>query len=152
MMYDHEIILRASPARRAFAVFVLVALAVLLMALGMKARTPFVPWGLALLIGLQAYMLWRATQGGLRLSDQGVETLDGELVAPLDQIRAVERGAFAFKPSNGFLLRMTDKQPRRWAPGLWWRFGRSIGVGGVTSAGASKMMAEEIAMRITSRG
>jgi hypothetical protein len=69
----------------------------------------------------------------------------------MDGIRSVERGAFAFKPSHGFTLVMKEKQPRAWAPGLWWRLGRRVGVGGVTSAGQTKFMAEQIALRIEDR-
>lgn len=150
-MLADDIVLRASPARRGFAVAVLGGLAALLFALGAQARTPLVPFLIGGLVAFQAWRLWQSTRGGLRLTEQGIETLDGEMVAPMDQIKAVERGVFAFKPSNGFLLRMTEKQPRRWAPGLWWRFGRGIGIGGVTSAGPAKFMAETIAMHIASR-
>lgn len=150
-MFRNEVILRASPIRRGFAVAVLGALGALLLAMGIQARAPLVPWAFGAIAIYMAYRLYAATKGGLRLSDAGIETLEGELIAPMDQIQRVDRGAFAFKPSNGFLLRLSDKSTGRWAPGLWWRMGRSVGVGGVTSAGAAKAMAEEIALRIARR-
>jgi hypothetical protein len=73
------------------------------------------------------------------------------MIVPIDQIRSVERGVFAFKPSNGFTIRLKSKAPAAWQPGLWWRAGRSVGVGGVTSSTPAKFMAEQIHDLITSR-
>ena len=63
----------------------------------------------------------------------------------------MDRGTFAFKPSNGFLLRTATKQPRLWKPGLYWRMGRRIGVGGITRAAEAKLMADVIAVRLAER-
>jgi hypothetical protein len=38
-----------------------------------------------------------------------------------------------------------------WVPGLWWRIGRSVGVGGMTGAAETKMMAEMIEAMIAVR-
>jgi hypothetical protein len=46
------------------------------------------------------------------------------------------------------MLRLSDKAPRAWYPGLWWRMGRRVGIGGVTSAAQTKAMAEIIAAMI----
>lgn len=85
------------------------------------------------------------------LSRQGLWDSEGRWLARIDQIRSVDRGALAFKPSNGFLLRLTDAPGRVWVPGLWWRIGRSVGVGGTTPAGASKFMGEMVATLIKER-
>lgn len=146
-----QIELRASPARRGFAVAVLGGMCVLLVALGIKGGSPLVPWAFAAVIGYVGYRLYHATAGGLRLTPDHIETLDGEVIATMDQIVSVDRGVFAFKPSNGFLITTQTRAPARWAPGLWWRRGRRIGVGGVTPSGPAKAIAEEIAMRIASR-
>ena len=95
--------------------------------------------------------LRRATLTKIVMTDAAIGTSDGVVLAHLDQIISVDRGAFAFKPSNGFTLKVETKQPRSWAPGLWWRLGRYVGVGGVVSAGQSKFMAEQIALRIAAR-
>lgn len=103
-----------------------------------------------LFVGLGAAILWCgnrlrvATLGGLVLTRSGLETAEGEMLARLDNIDKVERGAFAFKPSNGFLLRLKEADGNGWAPGLWWKFGRRIGVGGTLSNGQSRAMAETI--------
>lgn len=101
-------------------------------------------------VGVLAYGEWnrRNGEGELTLRAEGLFAEDGTLIAPTEQFVKVDRGAFAVKPSNGFTLILKDKQPRGWAPGLWWRLGRRVGVGGIASAGATKFMAEQIALRL----
>lgn len=109
------------------------------------------------LIVVGALALWlaermrRATALRLDLRTEGLCLSDGRMIAPIEEILAVERGAFAFKPSNGFLIRMRSAGPRAWAPGLWWRLGRRIGIGGVTSAPQTKAMAQMIEAMILER-
>jgi len=90
----------------------------------------------------------RATRHSIRLTEAGLFDSGGRTLCTLPQIAGVERGAFAFKPSNGFALRLKARAPRAWAPGVWWRFGRRLGVGGVTSSSQAKFMADMIAMRL----
>ena len=143
---------QASQGRR------LVAYAVLFFLGALMIYTPLVsppalPW-LIFMLAFGASMLWlaerlrRATTMVIQLTEQDVRDSAGTVLAQIDEIRSVERGAFAMKPSHGFTMVMKTKQPRAWAPGLWWRFGRRVGVGGVTSSGQAKFMAEQIALRI----
>ena len=146
---------QASPARRIFAYAVLFMLGVLLLYLPlMQPPTPF--WTIVMLaMGFAA--LWgaerlrRATLNVIELTDGEVRDSSGLVLARMDEIELVDRGVFAFKPSNGFTLVLRNKKPRGWAPGLWWRLGRRVGVGGVTSAGQAKFMAEQIAFRLKDR-
>lgn len=146
--------LRASPMRRIFALMVLISLVVLLGAMGLGDTMP--PVAQMFLLGLGALIAWlaekmrRATLQGLHLTPDGLFDDQGALIAGFDQIARVDRGVFAFKPSNGFLLTLHDRAPGRWMPGLWWRRGRRIGVGGVTPSAPAKAMAEAIALRIAS--
>ena len=87
-----------------------------------------------------------------RAGRRGGGWLAGPCALPLDEIARVERGTFAFKPSNGFVIRLNAPAARVWAPGLWWRFGKRLGVGGVTPAGQGKAMADVIAARIGGLG
>ena len=80
-----------------------------------------------------------------------LRTSDGLLIAKVSDIRSLDRGVFAFKPSNGFMLRLNVKTPRRWRPGVWWSLGDRIGVGGVTSAHQTKAMAEILSAMIAQR-
>ena len=141
--------LRASPARRVFALGTQGLLGLLLLWLAF-AQPPEAPgWRVVLLVGgvlALAFALrgWHRSAAGVVLRRDGLWTEEGEPIAPLDRIEAVERGAFAFKPSNGFLVRMSAPMERRWVPGLWWRFGRRVGVGGVTGGAETKMVADTL--------
>lgn len=95
--------------------------------------------------------LWRATAARIELTAEALSDSDGRVLARIEQIRAVDRGPFAFKPSNGFLLHLDARARRAWVPGLWWRVGRFVGVGGATPRNEAKAMAEAIALLIAER-
>lgn len=143
---------QASPARRIFAYGVQFGLGALLIYTTF-AQPPALLW-MIFMLGFGVLMLWqaerlrRATTQIIELTADELRDSAGTVLARMDEVRSVERGAFAFKPSNGFTLVLTTKKPRAWLPGLWWRLGRRVGVGGVTNAGQSKFMAEQIALRI----
>lgn len=91
-----------------------------------------------------AYRVWIATQDRIELTRAELRTGTGRVIASVSEIEAVDRGVFAFKPSNGFLLRTQSKESNAWEPGLWWRLGRRVGVGGMTAAAETKFMSEMI--------
>lgn len=101
--------------------------------------------------GWAAFSLHRGTRAGLVYADHVLSDGMGREIARLDEIRSVQRGALAFKPSNGFLLTLDRAKGARWVPGLWWRVGRFVGVGGVTPSGATRFVAELIAAEIARR-
>ncbi len=100
-----------------------------------------------------AEALRRATGVSLELTPTELRESNGRRVLRVDQVAAVERGTFAIKPSNGFLIRLseTPEGGGHWAPGLWWRLGRRVGVGGITSASESKTMAEVLSALVVHR-
>lgn len=155
---DEEIlaVIQASGPRRGFGVAVLVILGVLVIYIAM-AQPPASPlWQVFLLafgvvVLWLAQRMWQATKTTIVLTEKELRGSDGVLIAEVDKIEAIDRGVLAFKPSNGFMLRLRDKAPRSWQPGLWWRMGRRVGVGGVTSAAQTKGMAEMIAALISDR-
>ena len=142
--------LRASGPRRIFAMLVLVTLATLLFYLALAYPPAHIGWQVFVLV-LAGAVLWlvlalyRATLGGLVLTPVDLRDHQGNVLVYVDDIIRIERGTFAFKPSNGFTLKTKTSPGRQWAPGIWWRLGRSFGVGGVTSASQAKTMAEAIA-------
>ncbi len=107
--------------------------------------------GLGLFSLLIAWKMHTATSNSLILREDGLYSSDGTVVARLANIARVERGLFAFKPSNGFLILLNNPMSRAWHPGLWWRFGRRIGIGGVTPQAEGKVMAERIHMMLQNR-
>jgi len=142
-----------SPARRVLAISILFSLGGLLIYLAL-ARPPSAFIWQAFLLLTGGLVLWladqlrRATALTIELSDGRIVDSSGRELCRLDEIRSIERGAFAFKPSNGFLLHLKNRKPRVWAPGLWWRMGRRVGVGGVTSASQTKFMSEMISYQL----
>lgn len=150
-MQDGEVlmVLRAAPGRRALGVGSLAGLGLMLLYLTL-VQAPQMGWqvfmvGTGALSLWLAQKMWRATARHLELTREGLRSSDGRMIAPLADVLAIERGVFAFKPSNGFLIRLRDKAPNAWQPGLWWRIGRRVGVGGVTQSSQAKAMAELIA-------
>lgn len=148
-------VVEASAPRRWLALVMLVALGVLLIYVALMTPPPLM-WQV-FLIALGAGSLWMAqsmyaaTSGRVELTDSEVRTGTGEVIARIEDIEQVERGAFAFKPSNGFLIRTRVPAARAWRPGLWWRLGRRIGVGGVTPGSQTKFMAEMISAMLAER-
>jgi len=150
-----------SPARRIFGLTVLVLLGGLVLWLGLAApeatNAGAGPAFRLLLTAMGGLVLWsawamhRATEGGLVLTATDLRTVSGRLVARVADIERVDRGLFAFKPSNGFVLRLSTPGPRAWAPGLWWRLGRRVGVGGVARAAETRAMADAIAVLLIER-
>lgn len=146
----------APPLRRWLGVGALLCLGGLLIFLAIT-QPPANPLWLGFLILFGAACIWagdvmrRSTALGLTLTDVGLYDSTGLLITSLDDIENVDRSVFAFKPSNGFLLKLKSHKPRRWQPGLYWITGRRIGVGGVTSRGQAKMMADTIALTLAER-
>ncbi|WP_019955616.1 hypothetical protein [Yoonia vestfoldensis] len=145
----------ASEGRRYFACGVIYGLGGLLIYTAL-ARPPDLFW-LIFLLGFGGAMLWlgerlrRATRLGIVLTETDLRDTDGTVLARMEDIVLVDRGALAMKPANGFTLVLKTRQPRGWSPGMWWRIGKRVGVGGVTAAGPAKFMAEQIALRIKAR-
>ncbi|MEO0485242.1 MAG: hypothetical protein AAF092_04960 [Pseudomonadota bacterium] len=147
--------LGASAPRRIFACVMSAMLGAMLFALAVLAKAEFVmSIGLALLaffVLWRGWVQWSVTEARLILTRRELKSSDGVVLTAVDDIAKVERGILAFKPSQGFLLRLKAPAESLRAPGLYWRFGRSLGVGGVTSAGAGKFMAEMIQALIAER-
>lgn len=151
-----EILLDIAPSifRRFLALAALLVLGMVLIGLGF-GEVPDL-WRLVF-VALGALVLWscmhiyRATGDGLQLTRAGLRTRSGRMLVRVENIDKVERGVFAFKPSNGFLVRLKTPEDRGWAPGLWWKFGRKLGVGGTLSGGQTRAMADLMAAMVVER-
>ncbi len=149
-------IVEASMPRRTFGVAVLLTLGAILLYIALSQPPSNFGWqAFLVMLGVTSLWMgrtmWQATQSWIELTPTQVRTSDGMVIAELADIKSVDRGALAFKPSNGFMLRLRTKAPRRWRPGLWWCLGRTVGVGGVTNAAQTKAMAEVISSIIAQR-
>ncbi|MDP4032066.1 MAG: hypothetical protein Q8P60_04285 [Pseudorhodobacter sp.] len=149
-------VLVPSFARRLAGAGVLAALAGLLLYLALWYPPAAMIWRLFLLgfgagVAVLVLRLWQATAAPLELTSLELREHGGRCLALVCDMRSISRGVFAFKPSNGFLIRLARPGPRVWAPGLWWRLGRLLGVGGVTSGQAARNMADTITILLNQR-
>lgn len=152
-----ELYLTPTPTRRISAVAILVTLGAMLLWVATRPSGIGTGYMIMLLVFAAgalwlAFRLWRATERRLVLTEEALMEEGGRILCRINEIAAVERGAFAFKPSNGFMIRLNARASRVWAPGLWWRLGRRIGIGGVTPAGQGKAMADVLAARVAGGG
>ncbi|MFN6978646.1 MAG: hypothetical protein ACK4OP_11015 [Gemmobacter sp.] len=148
--------LMASPPRRVIATAMIAALGMLILYLAVTVPPASLGWRLFLLASgalclWLAVRLWNATGIALELTGTELREAGGRVLARLDDIDTISRGAFALKPSNGFTLVLLRSAPAVWAPGLWWRLGRRIGVGGVTGRFDSRRMADTLAAAVAAR-
>ncbi|QDY68863.1 hypothetical protein [Qingshengfaniella alkalisoli] len=146
-------VVQPSGPRRIFATAVLFSVSALLLILAVVTPPSSAGWLIYLLVcgGVALWLtlrLWQATHASIILTRDALSTSDGTHLCNLSDVAGLDRGVFAFKPSNGFVVRLKRKAPRGWAPGLWWRVGKRVGIGGVTSAGQAKFMAEMLAAQI----
>ena len=128
----------------------------LLVVIGVAGEAPLV-WQV-IFVASGAGVLWSAarmrmaTSRNVILTREALATSDGIHIARVDNVRTVERGVFALKPSNGFLVRLeAPEAPAAWAPGLYWRRGTFVGIGGVVSSGQARAMAEILSLLIHDR-
>lgn len=148
-------VVRASAGRRVLGIASLGILGVLLIYIAFS-QPPAIGWQLFLLViggGALwcANAMWQATSSAVELTPLMLRDADGTVIAMVADIDGMDRGFFAFKPSNGFLLRTTQPAPRIWRPGLWWRMGRRIGIGGMTPGSQTKFMSEVLAAMMATR-
>ncbi len=140
--------LSPSPPRRWFGIGVLALLGTLLIYFGVSGLSfdalDLVAIAAGALILFLAFRMRTSTQSFLVLNAGGLYTNDGITVAEIANISKIDRGLFALKPSNGFLVILKRPMRGSWHPGLWWRLGTRIGVGGVTSPAEGKLMAENL--------
>ncbi len=153
-MSDTELArITASQPRRVIGAGAMVGLGALMLYLAFVAP-PQNPIWLVFLIGCGLFalwvsqMLWQATARDIILTEDELIDTEGVVLARIDQIEKVDRGAFAMKPSNGFIIFLKEPQPRAWHPGLWWRLGKRVAIGGVTSGGQTKPVADIITLKL----
>ena len=100
---------------------------------------------------MAAQSMWKSTARTLVLTRTELRDDSGTVIARVEDIVSIDRGAFAFKPSSGFLLRLSQPYPRAWRPGIWWRARTRVGVGGMTPRNEGKYMSEVIALLLAER-
>ena len=146
-----DVILKIKPSagRRIFGIIILCLVAVIMMnyAFGDKAQSIVLRF---ILLLMAVVFLWQA-QANLRfigaaliLKREGLFDDQGALICSLSNINQIDRGWISFKPSNGLLVRMHKPMALKWSPGLYWRFGKSLGIGGMVSPVLTKEMSDKL--------
>ena len=142
-------VLCPSPARRAVGIGMLIALGGLLVYMGLSTLEAPAAGLVIIALGMSAlwagHRVWIATKSSLELMDSGLYSSDGSTIAEIDNVARVDLGIFALRPSGGFQIVLKSPMHRSWKPGLWWRFGTRVGIGGVTPKAEAKAMAEALA-------
>ncbi len=145
----------ASTGRRVLGLGALGLLGVMMIYIALD-RSPAVGWQV-FFVGIGLGAIWladamrRATASKIELTPLVLRDADGTVIARVADIQGMDRGFFAFKPSNGFLLKTATPGSRQWRPGLWWRTGRRIGIGGMTPGSQTKYMSEILAAMMATR-
>ncbi|WP_116084524.1 hypothetical protein [Tropicimonas sp. IMCC34011] len=98
-----------------------------------------------------AVALFRAGRAELILTREALTDGEGREIFRVSKVVGVDRGVLAVKPSNGFLVRLSEPGGMHWSPGLWWRVGRRVGVGGLTAPSRTKAMAEGLSLLVAER-
>lgn len=100
-----------------------------------------------------AWRMWVVTAVRLEMTRTELREAGGRTLFTIDEVASVDRGFFAFKPANGFLVRLKTRnaRPRVYVPGLWWRSGRTIMVGGVVSRRHTRAVADLITILLLER-
>ncbi len=155
MVNEEHMRIAASPGRRLIGVGAMAGLGGLLLYLALTEASMGLSWKLVLSAGgavslWMAHRMWEATGHALILTDEALMDSDGTVIARLDNVEKVDRSAFAMKPSNGFLIVLKQPGPRVWRPGLWWRIGRRVAVGGVTNGAHTRPMADMMKLKLAS--
>jgi len=156
-MADRELArITASGPRRVIGTGSMIFLGAVLLYIAMATPPESLFWRVFLLVLGAAILwlshaLWKATGGALILTHDGLYEEGGPAVAELSNIRAVERGMLALKASNGFNIVLKEPRPRVWRPGLWWRIGRRVAIGGVTSAHQTRPVADILLLKVKER-
>lgn len=148
--------LRPSPPRRVIGVAVLGALGAILIWFGLRFPTDPILWSILLTLfgGMciwLAWRMWEASAQGLVLTREELRDTNGRRLVMLSDIRSIDRGVFELKPAGGFTIVTETTGARAWEPGLWWRLGRRVGIGGVTHRHEGRYMAEVLSEIVASR-
>lgn len=144
-----------SAVRRVIGVAMLTGLGVLMVYIAFATQTS-VLWRIFLIVFGVAILwlsqrMWFATALRLQLTEHDLRDSDGTVLVRIEDVVKVERGNFSIKPSNGFMIKANSPQKLSWQPGLWWRMGRMVAIGGVTPGSQTKPMADIIAAMVADR-
>ncbi len=134
-----------SPARRIVTTLLLLVIGGLLIDSSFANMSQVTFAALTFLFGMLsiglAFMMYAYTRHSIELHPQSVKSSDGTVLAEFENISGIEIGMLAFKPASGCTIKLHNSMPAVWRVGLWWRYGRMVGIGGCTPKGEVKQFA-----------
>jgi hypothetical protein len=148
--------LRPSAPRLWFAVICLAAFAGTLLWIAVAQPPDSLGWRgflllSAILVGWSGLRLLHLRDRALVLTEDALVDTKGGVVCRIADIERLNTSTFALKPARGFAIDLVQSGERAWIPGLWWRIGRNVGVGGMTAALDTRMMAERLEALVAAR-
>ncbi|MCY4445271.1 MAG: hypothetical protein OXC02_02250 [Rhodobacteraceae bacterium] len=109
----------------------------------------FILYFLALVTFFVCFKFYTTTGQSVLLFHNRVISSSGELLFEVQNIKSIDNGLFAFKPSNGALVHLHSSMPAIVRFGLWWRIGKRVGIGGCTSRAEVNVMVDLIRAKMT---
>ena len=82
---------------------------------------------------------------GFLINKMGLYDLHENLICRISDIQRVDSSPYTFKSANGFIIILKEKTSFQLVPGLYWRLGRRISVGGLISKNESKLLSTAVA-------
>lgn len=153
-----EVLLRVeiAPARRFVAMALSALIGLWMIYVGLWLDVPSTLWraGLVAVGGLalvQAVRIRAIAVPGIELTATELREIGGRRIAALDGVVEVQRSFGLFKPMNGFVLHLAAPARAAMVPGVWWRFGRRVAVGGMLPRGGARQIALRMEAQVKAR-
>ena len=88
--------------------------------------------------------LKRYSKIGFLINQSGLFNLDGSIICKMDDIERIDISPYTFKSANGFIVILKTKSSFNLTPGLYWRLGKRISIGGLVSKSESKFLSQTL--------
>ena len=109
---------------------------------GKTSLSDFLFLPLILLLGFWfKNFLKKYSKVGFLINEQGLFNLDKSPICKMHEIDRVDASPYTFKSANGFIIILKTKNSFESVPGLYWKLGKRISIGGLVSKNESKFLA-----------
>ena len=88
--------------------------------------------------------LKRYSKVGFLINQSGLFNLDGSIICEIGDIEIIDVSPYTFKSANGFIVILKTKNSFKLIPGLYWRLGKRLSIGGLVSKTESKFLSQAL--------
>ncbi len=81
---------------------------------------------------------------GFLINELGIFNLDESIICKIENIKKIDVSPYTFKSANGFIIFQKTKGSFKIVPGLYWRAGKRISIGGLISKNESKFLSSTL--------